>query len=43
MKRLLDMKDECSEIYAASAYAKELSERLKLRKELRENGKDVVK
>lgn len=43
MKRLLDMKDECSEIYAASAYAKELSERLKLRKELRENEKDVVK
>ena len=43
MKRLLEMKDECSEIYAASAYAKELSERLKLRKEQRENRKSVVK
>jgi len=35
MDRLCEMLDECSKIYADSAYAKEYDERLKLRKQMR--------
>lgn len=39
MERLLEMSDECWTVYANSEFAKEEKERLRLRKEIRENNK----
>ena len=41
MQRLLDMRDECWEVYGNSAYAKEQAERLKLRKQMRMKAKEA--
>ncbi len=39
MERLLEMCDECWTVYSNSEFAKENKERLRLRKEMRENNK----